>query len=64
MKAQLSMFEPRFQPGNTKLGNIQTWNLPPVVTCPGRSPICMEILADGLPRCYAMREAFRMEQTQ
>ena len=64
MRTNLGMFEPCFQPGNTKMGSIHTWNLPPVLTCPGRSLICMEILADGLPRCYAMREAFRMEQTQ
>ena len=59
--------ELRFQRGNAKLGKnglIHTWNLPPVTTCPGASQVCLEILTDGLPRCYAMREAFRMSRVQ
>lgn len=67
MKVFLDLFGPRFQHGNTKLGKgglIWAWNIPPLTTCPGASDVCSEVLPDGLPRCYAMREGFRQVNVQ
>lgn len=56
---------PRFSGGNTKLGAIHGWMLPPIKTCRGASLVCLERLPDGKakpkPRCYACREAFRQK---
>jgi hypothetical protein len=64
--------EPKFGHGNTKLGKnslVWAWCLPagsPAMggTRPGASAICLENMSDGQPRCYAMREAYRIFDPQ
>lgn len=40
------------QPGNSKLGNIHTFSLPPCITCPGETEVCAA-------NCYGKKGHFR-----
>ena len=43
--------KPMLTRGNTKLGNIATWSIPPISTCPGSSELCRAL-------CYATRRRY------
>lgn len=51
LKSTISSFLLGFR--NTKLGEIYTFTLPAVLTCPGRSKLCEKV-------CYALRGHMRM----
>jgi hypothetical protein len=59
------VLEAAFATGNTKTGpDVWSFNLPPLLTCPGRSEECTRMLSDGCkqmkPRCWACRNAYNM----
>ena len=43
-------------PGNTKMGNIPSFSLPAITTCPGSTPLCRK-------HCYANRNAQMYKDT-